>query len=187
MGIATVATVSVISALIGAVVGAYLQRRWTPDYSKKLDDLQEQVAALEVQKERMEQERAEAEQLRLNMSLRHGYVRNYVVLFENDSDREITIEKVGLRRDDVWLCEMCVPKVESGLMVGPRSGKQICFEPQHDPTMTLQNMEPELQPGRCIEVELVLDYRLFGRPRQFRKKILATADYRNRTLTQFSP
>jgi hypothetical protein len=187
MSILAVATVSVISALIGAVLGAYLQRRWTPDYSERFAALQEQVAALQKQNETMEQERAEAEHLRLNISLQQGYVRNYIIVVENDSDREIAMEKIGLRRNDVWLCEMCVPKADGGLSVPCHSREQMSLELQNDPTMTLQNMEPELQAGRCIEVELVLDYRLFARPRQFRKKILATADYRNRRMTQFSP
>lgn len=185
MAIAVIA--AVVGGIVGAIVGAYLQRRWTPDYSGELAALRGQVAALQKQGETLEQQHAEAEHLRLDMSLQEGYSRNYILLVENDSDREITMEKVALRRDQVWLCELCQPKADGGLNVAPHARKQIQLEPQHDPACTLMSMDPELPPGKCIQVELVLDYRVFGRPRRFRKSILVTADLRNRHLTQFSP
>jgi hypothetical protein len=185
MAIALIA--AVVGAVVGAIVGAYFQRRWTPDYSAKLAALSEQFAALQRQNETLEQQRAEAEHLRLDMSLQQAYCANYIVLVENDSDREITMEKMALFRDGVWLCEMCQPKADGGLNVAPHTRKQVRLEPQNDPARTLMSMDPDLPPGKCIQVELVLDYGVFGRPRQFRKKILITADLRNHKLTQWSP
>ena len=180
--------VSLVAALIGAIVGAYLQKRWTPDYSAELIALRQQIAALQKQHEALEQERAEIEHLRLNMSLEQGYSGNYIVRVENNSDREITVEKIALRKDEIWLCELCKPRTSDGsLQITANSSRHMDLAPQHDPSSTLQSMKPDLPSGKCIDVELVMDYKVFGRPREFSKGILVTADYRNHHLTQFSP
>jgi hypothetical protein len=184
----TTLIVSLIAALIGAIVGAYLQKRWTPDYSAELSALAQQIAALKKQHETVDQERAETEHLRLNLALEQGYSGNYIVRVENNSNREITVEKIALRKDAVWLCELCKPKTNDGsLQVPANSSRHMDLAPQHNPSSTLQSMKPDLPSGKCIDVELVMDFRVFGRPRQFSKGILVTANYRNDHLTQYSP
>jgi hypothetical protein len=55
--------IALVSAVIGAIVGAYLQKRWTPDYSSELTALRRQVAAFQQPIETLEQERIRSEEL----------------------------------------------------------------------------------------------------------------------------
>ena len=76
------AIIALVAALIGAVIGAYLKKRWTSDYSVELSALRQQIEAQQKQHETLEQERLEAEHLRLDIycirSQRHVVHKNRV-------------------------------------------------------------------------------------------------------------
>jgi hypothetical protein len=57
------------SAIVGAMVGAYLQKRWTPDPSAEIAALRKQVAAFQERIETLEHQRAEFEHIAVTMSL----------------------------------------------------------------------------------------------------------------------
>ncbi len=178
---------AIISAVVGAFIGAYLQRRWTPDYSSELTTLQKQVASFQQRFEAIEQERAEWEHLPFTAWLQQAVSGAYIMPVKNDSEEEITIETVTLKRNDVELSKSYRLKATDNGKVAAHRETQIMWAPQPDPTVTLQMKEPHIRPGEPIEIDLVLGCRIRGRAGTFRCKRLVTVDFPNRQMTDFSP
>src|SRR5437879_5403263 len=96
------------SALLAAVLGAYLQRLWTPDPRPQITALGEQLRTLDPrpqitglatqlttfqqQVETIEQERTELESFTLEVSLQQAAPQNYILVAKNDSDRDVNVE-----------------------------------------------------------------------------------------------
>jgi hypothetical protein len=175
------------SAIIGAIVGAYLQKRWMPDPSAEIAGLRKQVTAFQQRIETLELERAESEHLRVSMSLQQGAPGSYIMPVKNDSDEEVAAEGVNLVYDDVELSNPTGPKSTDSWKIAPHSGKQICWAPEPDPVRTLMLMEPSLGSGTPIAIQLVLFCRIRGKPKALRRKQLVTVDYLNRQMTPFGP
>lgn len=115
------------AAIVGALLGAYLQKRWTPDPSVEIAALREQVAAFQQRIEAMEQERAESEHFALTASLMQAAPGNYIMLVNNNSDEEVAVESVTLMRGGVELSRPSRPGATADWRITPGSGKEIRF------------------------------------------------------------
>lgn len=175
------------SAIVGAILGAYLQERWTPDPSAEIAALRQQVAAFQQRIETMEQERADSENFALTMSLQQAVAGNYIMVVKNDSDEEVAVEFVNLTRDDVELSRASKPTPTDDWRIAPRTGKQIYWAPQPDPTATLMMTEPNLGSGTVIAIQQVLVCRIRGKPKALRRTQLVTVDYLNHQMTPICP
>ncbi len=166
--------VSFGSAIAGALLTWYLQRRWTPDPAAEVVALQKQVAALhkqvaafQQQAKTMEEERAKFEQLPLDISLYQGAPGSYIANVRNESEHEISIETIQILRgdsaDDCPLSETAKPRPTDDWKLAPRAGKQLCWAPQNDPAMMLRSLDPNLKKGTVIPVVFALTFRADGR------------------------
>ncbi len=175
------------SAVVGAILGAYLQRRWTPDPSAEIAGLRQQLVTFQERVETLERERVETEHFALTVSLLHAHSGYYALLVKNDSDEEVTVEAVNFARGDVELSTAARSKTPGEWTIGPRSGRQLQLAPTPDPVATLRTLEPALGAGTASPIVIVLGCRVRGRPITFRRSKIVTVDYRNLGMMQFGP
>jgi len=125
------------------------------------------------------------EAVQLWMRLEYGNRQNYSVIVTNDSDEDVTVEAITLRKDKVFLSEPGKPAPSDDWKIGKGSSKTIRWEPKTSPVRRLQTKEPKRAPGEIVEIDLVVWGRVLGRRRTFSHTILATADYANGVMTEF--
>ncbi len=189
---------AVVGAIVSAIVTVYLQKRLTRDPAVEIAALREQVASLQAQvaafqrgMETFEQERVDSEHFRLGISLQHAMSQNYSMFVTNDSDDEVEIETVEVfwsdSGNDVPLSEPSKPKATDNWKLPPRSPKVICWAPQHDPTMALRWIKPQLHNGTVIPIVLVITCKVRGRRRTVRRTQSVTVDYSNSRMTPYGP
>jgi hypothetical protein len=105
---------------------------------------------------------------------------------ENNSNEEITIESIAMRKGTLNLCQPSAPKNPEELVISPRTKKQIMsWSPSISPTSTLRWKEPDLKDGRPIEIDFVVRTTVLGRVRTFSHTIIATVNYQNQSISQF--
>jgi hypothetical protein len=120
----------------------------------------------------------------LSISLRQAVSQNYIVLVKNESDEEVSIRKLTLERNGLELSQPTIPKEAEEWMLAPRSGRQLAWDPTPDPAVTLQmSQSPPTSP---IDIEIVLVCQILGMRKEFKRKILVAADYRNHRLDSLS-
>jgi hypothetical protein len=120
-----------------------------------------------------------------SVSLEQGVSQNYIALVRNDSDEEVRVEKIALERNGLELSQPGTPKEGEAWVVAPRSGKQVAWTPAHDPVVVLQMIQTG--PSSPIDIEIVVYCKVLGSRKVFRRKILATVDYRNYRMDQLGP
>ncbi len=125
------------------------------------------------------------ETVELWMKLDTAYSRNYSAIVTNDSDEEVTVEAITLKRDKVYLSEPSKPTPSDDWKIAAHHAKTIRWEPRTDPVSRLRLKEPHLRDGEIIEIDLVIRGRVLGRLRTFTHTILASANYSNYRLTEF--
>lgn len=125
--------VAFVSAIMAAILGAYLQRRWTPDLRPQIIELGTKLTAFQQRVETLERERAELENFSLELSLQQAVSQNYIMVVKNDSDREVKIETVNLEYKGIPLSKPSKPKAGDDWRIGKRDGKQLCWVPLPDP------------------------------------------------------
>ncbi len=125
------------------------------------------------------------EAVELWMRLESGSRQNYSVIVTNDSDEDVTVEAITLKKDKVYLSEPSKPSPSDDWKIGKRSGKTIRWEAKMPPVNRLQIKEPRRGPGEIVEIDIVLWGRVLGRLKIFNHTILATVDYANSAMTEF--
>lgn len=124
------------------------------------------------------------EAVELSISLRQAVSQNYIVLVKNESGEEVSIRKLTLERNGLELSQPTIPKEGEEWMLAPRSGRQLAWDPTPDPVVTLQmSQSPPTSP---IDIEIVLLCQILGMRKEFKRKILVAADYRNHRLDSLS-
>jgi diguanylate cyclase (GGDEF)-like protein len=119
------------------------------------------------------------------MRLESGNRQNYSVIVTNDSDEDVTVEAITLKKDKVYLSEPSRPLPSDDWKIGKRSGKTIRFQAKTPPVSRLQIKEPLRGPGEIVEIDIVVWGRVLGRLKIFSHTILATVDYANSAMTEF--
>jgi diguanylate cyclase (GGDEF)-like protein len=127
------------------------------------------------------------EAIELWMSLQQANYGNYTILLESDNDEDVIVEGLTLRKGTLYLCRFAKPKQPGEWVVPAHSRKQISGEFPSDPSATLVTKDPSLASGVAIEIDIVARARVLGRLRNLSHTILATANYGNHLIIQFSP
>ncbi|SRR6266478_2561743 len=195
------------SAIVGALLGAYLQRLWTPDPRPEITavgkDLGDQMKAMDprprigalstqltdFQKriEAIEQERTEIENFTLELSLQQAQQANYIMEAKNDSDRDVKAESIVIEYRGIPLCRPCKPKKEENWTIRKHSGVQIPFAPQPDPVNQLIYNSITPATGVAVPITLVVLCRIDGRLKAVRGIQSVTVDTTNKSMTPFGP
>jgi hypothetical protein len=82
------------------------------------------------------------EAVELWMRLESGNRQNYSVIVTNDSDEDVTVEAITLKKDKVYLSVPSKPLPSDDWKIEKRSGKTIRFEAKTPPVSRLQIKEP---------------------------------------------
>jgi len=120
------------------------------------------------------------------ISLQQAQHPGFILLIENKSDDEVTIESITLKCGTLHLCPPSKPAKLDELELPARSKKQISsWTPSVSPTSTLRLKQPHLKDGQPIDIDIVVRGRVLERVKNFSQTILATIDYVNHRMTQF--
>ncbi len=120
----------------------------------------------------------------VSTSLLQAVSENYIVLVKNDSNEEVSVTKLTLERGGLELSKPVVPKEPAEWTIGPRSGREISWNPAPDPVRTLQMSQAP--PASPVDIEIVVACEILGTRKEFRRKILVVADYANHRLDSLS-
>ncbi len=126
------------------------------------------------------------EAVELWMRLTQGSQDQYSVLITNDSDEDVTVEAITMKKDKVYLSEPSKPSASDDWKIDKHSFKTITWKAKMPPVVRLETKEGgRRNPGDIVEVDIVLWGRVLGRRRTFAHTILVTIDYANRGMTEF--
>ncbi len=203
-----VVTIIVVgSAFLAAVLGAYLQRLWTPDprpeitaVGKNLGDqmkamdprpqigaLSTQLTAFQNRIEAIEKERTELENFTLELRLQQAQQANYILSAKNESDRDVKAEAVSIEYRGIPLCRPCKPKAGEDWTIRKHSGIQMCFGPQPDPVAQMIYSSIAPPSGVAVPITLVVLCRIDGKLKSVTGVQIATVDTANRSMSPFGP
>jgi diguanylate cyclase (GGDEF)-like protein len=126
------------------------------------------------------------EAVELWMRLTEGIQDNYSAIITNDSDEDVTVEAITLKKDKVYLSEPSNPSASDDWKIEKRSTKTISWKAKIPPVSKLKlKMGRRIDTGEIIEVDIVLWGRVLGRRRTFAHTILATIDSANNRMSEF--
>jgi len=114
------------------------------------------------------------EAVELWMRLIQGSGDHYSTMITNDSDEDVTVEAITLKRGKVYLSEPSKPSDSDDWKIPKRSTKTINWKAKTPPAYRLRWMVPESTVGEIIEIDIVVWGRVLGRRRTFTHTILAT-------------
>ncbi len=175
------------SAIVAAVLGAYLQRLWTPDPRPQITALGTRLTAFQERIETIERERAELENFSLELSLQQAASQHYILSVKNDSDREVKIETINLEYKGLPLSRPSKPKQMDDWKIGKRSEKQLYWAPQPDPVTQLQYSSLTVPVGVAIPITLVTVCTIEGKAKTVKGTQVVTVNFGNRRMTPFGP
>jgi diguanylate cyclase (GGDEF)-like protein len=125
------------------------------------------------------------EAVELWMRLTAGHHDQYAAVITNDSDEDVTVEAITLKKDTVYLAEPSKPSASDDWKIPKRSNKTISWKAKKAPVRTLELKEGRRPSGEIVEVDIVLWGRVLGRRRKFAHTILVTVDHDNFNMTEF--
>ncbi len=123
------------------------------------------------------------EAVELWMQLRQGSGDHFSAYITNDSDEDVTVEAITLRKGKVYLSEPTKASEANDWKIPKRSSKTINWTTKSVPSYRLQLVEPVRAPGVLNEIDIVVWGRVLGRRKTFTHTILAT--HSNNVITEF--
>jgi diguanylate cyclase (GGDEF)-like protein len=125
------------------------------------------------------------EGVNLWMRLQSGNDRYFSAVITNDSDEDVTVEAITLKKDKVYLSEPSKPRDTDDWKIRKRSSQTITWEARIPPVMRLRTKEPNHQRGQIMEIDIVVWGRVLGRLKTFSHTILALVEYGNSSISEF--
>jgi diguanylate cyclase (GGDEF)-like protein len=126
------------------------------------------------------------EAVELWMRLTQGSQDHYSALVTNDSDEDVTVEAITLKKDKVYLSEPSKPSASDDWKIEKRTAKTIDWKPKTPPVVKLKlKVARRIDVGEIVEVDIVLWGRVLGRRRTFSHTILITVDVVNNSMSEF--
>jgi diguanylate cyclase (GGDEF)-like protein len=123
------------------------------------------------------------EAVELWMRLTQGSGDYYSISVTNDSDEDVTVEAITLKKGKVYLSEPTKSSDSDDWKIPKRTTKAINWKAKTPPTYRLQLVDPVRAPGAINEIDIVVWGRVLGRRKTFTHTILAT--YSNNAITEF--
>ena len=123
------------------------------------------------------------EAVELWMQLRQGSGEHYSAYITNDSDEDVTVEAITLKKDKVYLSEPTKSSDSDDWKIPKRTTKTINWKAKTPPASRLRWIVPESVAGQIIEIDIVVWGRVLGRRRTFTHTILAT--YSSNTIHEW--
>jgi diguanylate cyclase (GGDEF)-like protein len=124
------------------------------------------------------------EAVELWMRLVQGNQDYYMASITNDSDEDVAVEAITMKKDNVYLSEPTKASESDDWKIGKHSSKQINWKAKMPPVAKLKLMR-RINPGEIVQVDIVLWGRVLGRRRRFSHTILVTVDAGNNNMTEF--
>ena len=125
------------------------------------------------------------EGVNLWMRLLSGNDRHFSAVITNDSDEDVTVEAITLKKDKVYLSEPSKPRATDDWKIRKRSSQTITWEARIPPVMRLRSKEPNHKSGQIMEIDVVVWGRVLGRLKTFSHTILALVEYGNSSISEF--
>jgi diguanylate cyclase (GGDEF)-like protein len=126
-----------------------------------------------------------ADAVGLWMKLERAYYGDFSVMITNDSDEDVTVEAITLKRDKLYLSRPAKRQETDDWKVGKFSKKMLSWHSSMNPVDRLRTMEPHHALGQILEIDIVVWGRVLGRLKTFTHTILVTADFRNSSFTEY--
>jgi diguanylate cyclase (GGDEF)-like protein len=123
------------------------------------------------------------EAVELWMRLTQGSNEHYSVSINNESDEDVVVEAITLRKGNVYLSEPTKSSDSDDWKIPKRTSKNITWKAKTAPTYRLRWIVPESSVGQIIEIDIVVWGRVLGRRRTFIHTILAS--YSGNTITEW--
>lgn len=126
------------------------------------------------------------EAVELWMRLTQASQDHFSAIITNDSDEDVTVEAITMKKDKVYLAEPSKPSPSDDWKIENHTAKTITWRPKTPPVVKLKlKVARRLDPGEIVEVDIVLWGRVLGRRRTFSHTILVTVDSANNTMSEF--
>lgn len=183
----TLTLVLTAAVLLVALLSLRDQRRSSTNQSKQLNGLARDIGSLNEKIEQVDRELEPWEHLAPGVRLNQGHGSNYWFLVQNNAQQAIEVLEITLAYNGKELSGRARPKEGKAWKIDTGSTSQIQVMFNDPPVSTLLWKEPGLPSGNCIDIEVVLVFRLSGIVRTARPKLYVTADLRNSSMTQYGP
>lgn len=123
------------------------------------------------------------EAVELWMRLQQGNGKYLSVLITNDSDEDVTIEAMTLKKDRLYLSQPYKTDSKGDWKIGKHSSRQISWESPVAPVQKLRVKEPGAG-RRTVEIDIVLWGRVLGRRKKFSHTVLALVNYEDLSVSE---
>jgi len=114
-----------------------------------------------------------------------GSDRYFSTIITNDSDEDVNIEGITLKKDRVYLSEPTKPGPKDDWKIPKHSWQTINWVSKTPPVAKLRTKEPDYQRGQIMEVDIVVWARVLGRLRTFSHTILTLVEYGNLSISEY--
>jgi diguanylate cyclase (GGDEF)-like protein len=130
------------------------------------------------------------EAVELWMRLTQGTRDHYAAIITNDSDEDVTIEAITMRKDTLYLSEPTKPSSSDDWKIEKHSSRAITWKAKTCPVARLSNKKGANQfkagfRNELVEVDIVAWGRVLGRRKKFAHTILVNVDYDNQMMSEF--
>jgi len=119
------------------------------------------------------------------MRLQQGNGQHFSAAITNNSDEDVSIEGITLKKDRVYLSEPTNPGPKDDWKIPKHSFQIINWTSKTPPVAKLRTKEPDYQRGEIMEVDIVVWARVLGRLRTFSHTILTLVEYGNLSISEY--
>jgi diguanylate cyclase (GGDEF)-like protein len=119
------------------------------------------------------------------MRLQQGNGQTFSAIISNDSDEDVSIEGITLKKDRVYLSEPTKPGPKDDWKIPKHSFQTLNWTFKTPPVAKLRTKEPDYQRGQIMEVDIVVWARVLGRLRTFSHTILTLVEYGNLSISEY--
>lgn len=173
--------------VVGAILGAYLTKRWTPNPTPELTALRGELADFKERIDTLERERVDVGHLPIFISLENGENGNYSLTVRNESDEELAVQSVSMLWEGVDLSRSGWPPKPDEWRVKPHSRSRLSWVPNPDPVAELGMSRSRPSHGVPVKIEFVLYCKIRGKAKVLRKTVLVGVDFGNYRMEQITP
>lgn len=118
------------------------------------------------------------------MRLEQGYERDFSATITNDSDEDVTVEAITLRKDRLFLSEPSKPGRDADWKIPKHTKQRINWTAERPLVARLRDKEPG-HGSQLMEVDIVVWARVLGRLRTFSHTVLVLPNYSSLSISEW--